>query len=509
MGYTRNRQRGFHMKYFLLLALLLLGGCQAIQDAQKTVADLQKTDAAQVSTPCANYKIQYIQTGDSTWLAKYNSECQDSVIAQNTPAGLSADCKTRYAAMVRTADSIVMSLRGQCDQTNLDTTASCIAGSKSIENLTTTFQSTCKTDAFYYPTVDEASVKTATVNGKCTWQAFIPPQTRLTLADSTASVLCTDVVPQCTKVNIRDTLRIVEAHQTIAGDSIYLPCLAEVQNAFAPCDFNQDRYVDPLEAQKCQQQGVNDPCDWNNDGKLDEFEKSQCEQQANSGVVNPNLYDPCDWNYDGKVDEKEAFQCHSTYACKLNEQPFYDPAANKTICIIQTQIPQCNYPTWAELVNGKVVCMQPCDFNKDGTIDSTESAQCTSKPQCGIDSIPLWDDGLKQSKCFAQTTMPKCIAPQFPDIVNGTVQCVMPCDKNRDGLVDPTEASQCQSCDAPSVPIWDPTNMKNTCSQSIACPAPSKPILVNGIATCSDLCDTNYDGIVDTAEALGCMPLKK
>ncbi len=437
------------IRVLALAAITALAGCAKIQDAQSQLDAIQNQQATEATPDCEMYKTQFLQTGDSSWLSLYNTNCQDAFITANTPAGLDADCQAKYASMVKLTDSLVMSLQGVCDSSNLTTKTECIAAKSTVDAQAQTFQKECNVSNFYYPTPDKAAPPTTMVNGQCAWKAWIPMDFR-TGTDSIAMLVCTDSKPVCSTVTLGDSTRLVETHLTVEGDTAYLPCIQEIQGLFAPCDFNQDRIIDPIESQQCQSSSLKDPCDWNADGTIDAFEKTQCTIKNDSGFVNPGMFDPCDWNYDGMVDSMELAKCQSTYSCKPTEQPFFDAKNMKQVCIPGASIPECSFPTWPELLNGKVVCMDPCDKNRDGVVGSTEVTQCQTGPSCGMDSIPFFDASTQNPICVANSDIPTCTPPQYPEMVQGTLTCVSHCDRNMDGIVDSYESSMCST-----IPIMD------------------------------------------------------
>jgi hypothetical protein len=425
------------------LGAIFFAGCSMLDEAKAKLAEVQKEDAADISADCEMYKTQFLQSGDSTWLNLYNTSCQDDFIAANTPEGLDANCEVKYATMIKETEALIMSLRGVCDSTNIDTEPQCIDAKQKADDMALSFQKECGVDNFYYPTPEDVAPPTTTIDGQCAWKAWIPSDVR-TGTDSTVMLVCREEKPVCSTVIINDEARIVETHTTIEGDTVYLPCIQDVQDIFAPCDFNKDRFVDPIEAQQCQSGTIEDPCDWDRNGVLDEFEKMQCNAiPGDSGSVNPGLYDPCDWNYDGKVDPYELERCKATYACKDTEQPFFDPESQKQVCVALTDIPKCEYPMWPEYVQGGVKCMDPCDFNRDLTVDEAEKGSCAVIEMCKAGTVPFFDPNKQMQVCIPEAEIPLCETPTYAEFVNGALKCIDPCDWNRDGVVDTFETSQC------------------------------------------------------------------
>lgn len=485
----------------------LLMSCSKIKDAEQTIADLNKEEAAQTSDECQSYKDKYKQSGDSAWLELYKNNCEEAFIAANTPEGLSADCEKQYADLIQITDSIVMSLRGVCDSTNLKTEQTCIDAKKSVESKAKAFQEKCGVDKFYYPTPDEAAPPTTTVNGECAWKVWIPMETRLPEQDSTAMLKCDDKATTCSKVFFGDTARLVEIHQSIEGDTVYLPCIQEVNNQFAPCDFNKDRTIDPIESSKCQEgNGTVNPCDWNKDGILDEFEKSQCASKSDSGYVNPGLYDPCDWNYDGKVDSMEAEKCRNAYSCNETQTPYWDAVSQKQICINKEDIPVCTYPAYSLLVSGKVRCIDPCDKNQDGELQTIEITNCNVAQPCPAENRPYWNPETQSNVCIPIAEIPTCEVPTKPMFfsADSSLKCIDPCDRNMDGTIDQIENTSCFACPAGQVAMWDADNLKNVCKNPLECTLGTYPVVKDGQAYCANACDFNHDGTVDATEKSQC-----
>lgn len=487
-------------------SLAIIASCSKFEDAKDAVANLDKQEAAEEVPECENYKNQYIQSGDSAWLDLYENNCKDNYVEANMPQDLDSTCQTEYRKLLGMADSIVLSLRGICDQTNLETKEECIQAKNLIETKAKAFQERCEIDEFYFPTPEEASIKTETIDGMCAWQAWIPEGTRLQGQDSIVKLRCTEEKPVCSKVMIRDTARIVETHLSIEGDTVYLPCAQEAGGVFAPCDFNQDRFVDPIETQKCQEKGddMMKLCDWNADGMLDSLEKSECVIRSDSGSVNPGYYDPCDWNFDGRVDEYEADKCRNAYACTDTQTPWWDSDAGKQVCVDNEKIPECMYPTFPVYMDSRVICMDPCDMDRNGELNDEEKNNCTIHQYCGLDSTAYWDPQMQKNICIANAAIPTCEFPKKQEFLNGTVTCIDPCDHNLDGIVDDYESSVCITCQAGEFPMWDMDLGKNVCHAPVPCPENQYPLLKNGIGVCIDRCDANQDGLVDETEAGRC-----
>jgi hypothetical protein len=111
------------------------------------------------------------------------------------------------------------------------------------------------------------------------------------------------------------------------------------------------------------------PCDFNQDGEVDDYEKEECTFANEKGFIDAKNYDPCDFNFDGRVDQFETETCQQTSACQSGEVPFWNPKTKQDICVKDDELPRCNHPTWPELINGKVACVDPCDQNMDGNVD--------------------------------------------------------------------------------------------------------------------------------------------
>ncbi len=470
----------------ILAAVLALGACSQLEEeAKKQLEALSQQDATEISANCALLKTQYLQSGDSLSLATYAASCQEDFIAANMPADLSTDCQTEYKTMLETTEAKVLALRGQCDSSNVETEASCLAAKQEIETLAVAFQEKCGVSEFYYPTPEDASVPTVTVDGKCAWQAWIPQSTR-TGTDSTAMLQCIETPPVCTQVILAGEARLLEIHLSVDGDTVYLPCVQELADIYAPCDLNKDRFVDPIEAKQCAEMGtISDPCDWDGNGMLDEFEKSQCTFRNDSGSVDPGAYvDPCDWNYDGKVDEYESEMCRTTYACQNGEQPYFDAMNNKTVCVPFEEIPQCEFPMYADWVNDAVVCIDPCDYDRSGIVDETEKASCQVAVGCPSTEKPFWDPITQTQLCFSAEEIPQCNENSWPELINSELTCVERCDFDRNGEVDAMEKSQCLVCPEGQAIMWDATQQINICHEPVPCEPGSYPVINEGVGTC-------------------------
>jgi hypothetical protein len=254
----------------------------------------------------------------------------------------------------------------------------------------------------------------------------------------------------------------------------------EIEN---PCDFNRDGVVDEWEKGECTFYGDNgfvdgsklDPCDFNADGKVEMWEKEQCQNGFGCKIGEVPFWDygmqkevcvpersvpvcpapqwpelinggfkciaPCDWNRDGIVDEYEKSECNYV-SCKEGELMFWDAAQGKDVCVSKTNVPQCNMEEYPEFVNGKVICVQMCDWNKDGIVDDFESSQC-AVTSCPPGEKTFWDDAQMQEVCVADAAMPECAYPGMAEFVDGEVRCIKPCDWNKDGIIDQEESNSC------------------------------------------------------------------
>lgn len=501
------------MKKIQIRAVLLIAtiglfttSCSKLEDAKETVDELNKEESAQDNSPCPTYKKNFIETGDSAWLDLYNHDCQDNLAETNMPEDMSADCEKEYKNLIALADSIILSLQGKCSAENIETEQLCIDTKEGIEAKAKAFQEKCNINDFYFPTPEEDPIPRDTIGGKCAWQAWIPEATRMEGQDSTAMIQCEEERSVCSKVIIGDSARIVETHITVEGDTVYLPCIQEASGVFAPCDFNKDRFVDPLETQQCQA-GSDDKielCDWNGDKILDSLEKRECSVRNDSTGVNPGYYDPCDWNFDGAVDEYEAVKCRTAYACTETQTPWWDSDAQKQVCVNNEEIPECQYPTFGSFVSGRVICMDPCDMNRSGDLTEEEKNTCTIHRGCGLDSTGYWDPDKQSNVCIANINIPTCEIPQIQNYLAGEVKCFDPCDRNLDGNLDDFEANGCLTCREGTFPMWDAVSQKSICHEPVPCNEGQYPILRDGVGECIERCDFNQDGVVDEFEKGQC-----
>ena len=490
------------------LSLFFMQGCDLFGSAKEKIeAELSKSSAADETDECASYREKYKQTGNESWRDIYETECLDAFVASNTPEGLDDGCKADYKSLVTHTDSVVAELAGVCDTNPED--AKCVDAEKAIEERAEKFQKDCDTDEFYYATIDEAGPDQKQIDGQCYWETWIPPETRQEGQPEMIDTKCLDKPPECTQEFLNGKNQFVEKHEAVDGSTVYLPCVEQFLYTENPCDFNGDGVADPVELRKCEEEGkVSDPCDFNGDGKVDDFEANQCSWGSEDGFIDPSKYDPCDWNYDGIVDQWEGEQCAMTYNCEADEMLLWDVIKNQDVCISMDKVPaDCHPPKWIEAVDGEALCIDPCDMNRDGEVDESEEGSCNFI-DCGPDAMPMWDNEKMEDVCIDHDDMPMCKGSEWPELLDGEVICVDPCDMNRDGSVDAWEKENCAfvTCDAGEMPLWDHKQQKNICVEEIFCDYPTWPELdpESGKAMCVDPCDWNFDGVVDEYESTQC-----
>lgn len=487
-----------------------LVGCFDFSSAKEEVeAQLNKASATEETSECENYKTQYVQTGDEEWKSLYDKNCQEDFVKANTPEGLSTACESDYEAMLLKTDSIVASTGTECrSEADAQSKPICVNAMETIEADAKAFGEKCDTEEFYYADFKDVEEQ-KNANGECVWDAWIPEDTREAGQDSVVQVLCMEQPPECVEKTVNQRLRHVEVHKTPAGEEVFLPCVEQFVYGTHPCDTDMDGVVSKyeLEAQTCKEHADN-PCDFNGDGKVDPFEKDQCTFANDSGFVDGTQYDPCDFNFDGRVDEYEKSTCGNVSGCKMGEVPFWDHMSMTDICVDENTIPNCVPPLYPDIVSGKVACVSPCDFNRDGMVDQGEKDGCHFV-ECKEGEIPFFDPANNKDVCVNQEDVPDCASPMWPEYFDGKFICVDPCDFNRDGKVDTYESSSCVAvqCAPDEAPMWDQSKGMDVCikhSDMPQCNYPSSPMMINGQAVCSDPCDSNFDGKVDEFEKNQC-----
>jgi hypothetical protein len=351
----------------------------------------------------------------------------------------------------------------------------------------------------------------------------------------------------------------VEVHEDLEGNEVYLPCVEHFAYGFAPCDANQDGVVDRSEKESCsvegdpcdfngdgvvgeyeaQQCGINDtidvskydPCDFNLDGIVEGWENDQCygisgcapgelifwDMQAQKDVCVPEedmpfcqhpkyadivkgeiaCVDPCDWNRDGVLDDEEKSMC---ITCAENETPFWNMELNKDVCVPFEDIPECFYPDNPDFVNGTLKCVNPCDMNRDGVVDTFEEGQCWVV-ECEQGEMPLWNSSTGKDECVEESVMANtmCEPGEWLEARDGEAICINPsdydpCDWNFDGIVDDYEDNMCNGNGTMGTDPCD-TNMDGMVDD----------FEMGQCANMKDPCDLNMDGIVDNVEENECM----
>lgn len=482
----------------LLFLSCCLGGCSNSDSSPVT------SDASGLydENRCGYYLERFSQTADEQWHELYLRDCLDLLIELNMPSGLPAACRDQYADMVRQADQIAFSVSDACAFGELDSV--CVSAQVAIDQLSTQFSAACTGEDFYVPAVDLYALSLPPLQnagGACTSKAWIPPETRLSDQAEEVEIFCPEVPAECTKQIVNDVAQWVETYQAVDGGPVYLPCAEQFVYGFNPCDENQDGLVSPFETRVCSESGEMDPCDFNQDGFVDDFEAGECLFFSAEEFVDTRYVDPCDYNYDGIVDQWENEQCYGTYGCAPDEEMYWDAESNKDVCVNENAVPFCPHPSWPEYLNGQVVCMHPCDMNRDGKVDAWEENNCNFV-KCAAVQIPFWDPMQNKDVCVAESAIPHCDFPTWPEYLNGNIVCSDPCDMNRDGNVDWWERDNCTfvSCDAGEVPFFDPMQGREVCHPDPVCEYPTWPELSKGEMVCHHPCDFNFDGEVDDYE---------
>jgi hypothetical protein len=493
-----------------LPTVFALVGCLDFSSAKEEVeAKLTKLNATEETSECENYKTQYVQTGDEEWKSLYDKNCKEDFVKANTPEGLSTACEADYEAMLIKTDSTVASTGTECrSEADAQTKTVCKNAMESIEVDAKAFGEKCDTEDFYYADFKDVEEQ-KNDNGECVWDAWIPEDTREAGQDSVVQVLCMEKPPECVEKTINKKQRHVEIHKTPSGDEVFLPCVEQFVYGTHPCDSDNNGVVSKyeLEAETCKEHAGN-PCDFNGDGKIDPFETEKCTFANDSGFVDGTQYDPCDYNFDGRVDKYEKSTCGNVSNCTVGEVPFWDHSSRKDVCVNENKIPNCLPPLYPDIVSGVIACVSPCDVNRDGMVDQGEKDRCNFV-QCKEGETPFFDPANNKDVCVNQTDMPNCNAPMWPEYFNGKFICVDPCDFNRDSSVDEFEKSSCTvvQCNSDEISMWDQSKGIDVCikqNDMLTCNYPSTSVIVGGTPMCSDPCDSNFDGKVDSFEKNQC-----
>jgi hypothetical protein len=497
-------------------AMLFFSACSELEEAKAEVkAALAKSEAGAETSECENYKEQFMNTLEAEWKSLWEKNCTDDFVKNNTPADWTPDCKVKYSAMLLEGDSIITAKAKICAGNAAQDDPNCKDAASVVEDKARSVMDECGQggEEIYFPEFNDHGFD-QTEDGKCVWDAWVPEETREAGQDSTAKLLCLDKPPKCEEKTINQRLQKVEIHKTPAGKEIYLPCLEQFKYGTHPCDTDEDGVVSKfeLDVTECKELKGN-PCDFNQDGEVDDYEKEECTFANEKGFIDAKNYDPCDFNFDGRVDQFETETCQQTSACQSGEVPFWNSKTKQDICVKDDELPRCNHPTWPELINGKVACVDPCDQNMDGNVDKKETKACEFKAKvCEKDEIPFFDPERREDICVQSSDVPKCKLGDWPELIKGIAKCIDPCDQDRSGKVDAWEKGNCRgpACEMDELPLWNTEENKDVCIKKgnlSECQHPNWLAIVKGKPACIDQCDWNTDGKVDDYESSNCESL--